>query len=128
MSKVDIGFPAGKKRQTQPYELGIRCDDETVRHLEIVKSYLLENEQPAENTSEVVRKAILFGSIWARQMLADKLRREVEKADKCMEELVAAEKAEPEAKSRSPSRKTRGGRKKAEAIARKKAEAGRENE
>jgi len=66
--------------------MSLRGGTDTVRQLEIVKAYLLEiTETPAESTSEVIREAIKFGSIWCRQT---RLVYDEQKADQKMEELV----------------------------------------
>lgn len=88
MSRIDIGFPSGKKRNRQPYEVGFRCDDETIRQLQIVKVYLEDLGSPAENTSEVCREAIKFASIWCRQTQSANIEREEKKADMRMKQLA----------------------------------------
>ena len=98
MSRIDLGFPSGAKRKSQPYEMSFRCDQDTIKHLEYVKNYLDDVvKRPAENTSEVVREAVKFGSIWCRQTQiafeeANQKREMLADADKKMEELVDAEK------------------------------------
>lgn len=94
MSRIDIGFPSGTRRKSQPYEMSFRCEQDTIKHLEYVKNYLDEVvKRPAENTSEVVREAVKFGSIWCRQtQIAYEDQKEEQQADKKMKELVDAEK------------------------------------
>ena len=74
--------------------MSFRCDQDTIKHLEYIKDYLDDVvKRPAENTSEVVREAVKFGSIWCRQTrIAYEDQKEEQQPDKKMKELVDAEK------------------------------------
>lgn len=70
MKKLEIDFPdSGSKIERFPYKLDFRCGEDEARQLAIINTYLCDvTKQPPENQSELLRKTVLFASIWVRDI------------------------------------------------------------
>jgi len=96
---IDLGFGGSRERGAEkPYLLSCRVDDETVQWLQGIKNWMDEKDLPAHNKSDVVRKAIQFGSIYLKVLDAQQIEREEAKAKIQIKDLVDSEKSAAEVK------------------------------